>query len=680
MIRLFIFTCFLSTTSICLADDGFFGGEGETVWPLTSKQIRMNSEEVNIKPILTNGFITKIEVECIFHFVNTGNEAEVTVGFPNLYYDGVDQDRSRGTINDFKCFVDNQPCMVQIKTGVQNPVYPKMVYPEVFIWKVHFAEGQHRFIKNTYNFRGSGTSDGNVYINYILKTGALWKGSIGSAIISIDIKGLDKDFITIVKPKGGKITGDKIRWILTNFEPKDDLEVIYNNSLAVWVRNTNLAIKNDSLSLMLRQIKSLERISWSKAPQLEEPMMKLAETAKKRFGAPLGFYCEILNEICRQNKNEVERQCMLLLNCLANTEITNEVATTINFIWLAGDICERHLENYKLAKSFYHIYKNIKKDNASIVSLINQRITYCDGKIEFENKWLPGNKEKELPRNSVWTLKRISYAATPVKLMNERTLSLKHSIGNVRAMELLENSIIMIPYPSYNLCFYNTLSGQIEREIPPDSFGSTFIFTASCNKEIVFAYPANISDSRIVYRDRLGAVTTSWPVIDYESMGIASDNEGNIITYSSYPGSTKFEVYSRKSNGSFEMKYTSNSGDNKTRRIAALCIDDQGSIYLSDTQSNSVIKISKDGNVCEEWLGISFLKLRWGKDKKIYGFTGDNDKLLYVLDTSGKVKKIFSTNDNKPFFPGLTDFIIKNDSIYICGNFERQVVKYSLAP
>src|ERR1035441_1653764 len=59
------------------SDDTAFGGFGDTVFPVRSTNVRMDSEKVHL---WQRRF--KVRVECEFVFINDGPEERLQVGFP----------------------------------------------------------------------------------------------------------------------------------------------------------------------------------------------------------------------------------------------------------------------------------------------------------------------------------------------------------------------------------------------------------------------------------------------------------------------------------------------------------------------------------------------------------------------------------------------------------------------
>jgi hypothetical protein len=199
----FLLLFFISTTS---ADDTEFAGEGETVWPIESKEIEMVAETVLVQPAEIGW-----DANCIFILKNTGESTEVQVGCPDVTDEGPGADLTEGTIKSFRCFVDGKEVQVEHKAGINDSLNSRLTYPFAYVWRMSFKKGQVRAVRNTYNFGGLYISDGTIELTYILKTGALWKGKIGVADIIFNLGKLDPRFTNSIKPPGYMI---KNFWIM----------------------------------------------------------------------------------------------------------------------------------------------------------------------------------------------------------------------------------------------------------------------------------------------------------------------------------------------------------------------------------------------------------------------------------------------------------------------------------
>jgi len=67
-----------------------------------------------------------------------------------------------------------------------------------------------------------------------LKTGALWKGNIGKADITVEFlphPGVNlADIVGIIIPRGYSIKGNKVVWHFSDFEPDEDIRISYQRN------------------------------------------------------------------------------------------------------------------------------------------------------------------------------------------------------------------------------------------------------------------------------------------------------------------------------------------------------------------------------------------------------------------------------------------------------------------
>ncbi len=193
-------------------DDSAMEGVGGVLKPMHGHpSVRMVSEEVHIK-------LPQDVVEASFTFRNDGPPVTVLIGFP-------EQGKGGGytQFDHFRSTVDGHP--LKVRRYVQQRPGEDGNYKYWWIKRVHFNRGQTRVVLNRYEGGEFVTSAGVVGFNYILRTGASWKGPIGRARILCDISGLRDDAPLHFSPSGYRRVGDTVIWDLRNFKPKQDIEI-----------------------------------------------------------------------------------------------------------------------------------------------------------------------------------------------------------------------------------------------------------------------------------------------------------------------------------------------------------------------------------------------------------------------------------------------------------------------
>ena len=216
---------FFTSTAFAYADDAILGGAGKTVYPITSADIRMVAETVNITVDGMKSF-----VDCEFIFKNEGKAITIEVGFPENVPRKDWGDNTR--IYAFKASVDGKACAVTRKKG-SKPVSDELenlVYPYWHTFKVRLEKNQTVKVKNSYWTYNTMDSMGGISAGYILKTGAVWKGPIGKADINLTIKGFmpyndlfasgDESYAPSEVSSSGVV-----KWRLKDFEPMKDIYI-----------------------------------------------------------------------------------------------------------------------------------------------------------------------------------------------------------------------------------------------------------------------------------------------------------------------------------------------------------------------------------------------------------------------------------------------------------------------
>jgi hypothetical protein len=224
------------------------GGNGYTAFPVDTNKIQMLSEHVKITMGSYNsseggGILRRAFVKCTFVFENTSNkEIKATVGFPTDVYDGFGG-LILPNLNDFSSYIGGYSVKVEIKKEIigEKPkiavTTPTFMYYEGgqekiksyrywYTWDVTFPPLKKIVLKNSYWITLSSDEE-TQWFNYILTTGANWRGNIGKAIIEViypSAKDLKKRVIKI-EPEGYMTFKNKIYWEFKNFKPKMDIKI-----------------------------------------------------------------------------------------------------------------------------------------------------------------------------------------------------------------------------------------------------------------------------------------------------------------------------------------------------------------------------------------------------------------------------------------------------------------------
>jgi hypothetical protein len=211
--------CCLSIVALSVADDGWWsaaGGIGS--FGKSHPTIRMVSEDLKIT--LHNELDAKVVVTFVFR--NEGPATKVTMAFPENY-----ETRTGASLSHFRTWVDGERVKVVRKvTKRSDPHDFDSNGSAAWLKDVRFSANQTRTVKVTYNGWYFGNTSGGRGIEYVLTSGASWKGPIGTCKISVDYSRLTQVSVLYPNLKGVRwhvAKGSILTTTLVNYEPKNEL-------------------------------------------------------------------------------------------------------------------------------------------------------------------------------------------------------------------------------------------------------------------------------------------------------------------------------------------------------------------------------------------------------------------------------------------------------------------------
>jgi hypothetical protein len=231
-------------------DIGIFGGVGQSVFPITSEDIRMASERVTIAvgpPGKGGGFadlpLLNVNAQFVFHN-ESANRLNVQMGFPDQQGRVPGERAPRSLVEKLAVRSNGLAVKIETKKGVGPKDASLPHYDQVFVWNCSFAPGEKKKVEVSYIVRMSALSEFDLAdteeeyelttkervrllrfyreilplaysrlaemspedyemlspgrelwmvqsgflwgTGYVLQTGALWKGTIGQAYIEAD--------------------------------------------------------------------------------------------------------------------------------------------------------------------------------------------------------------------------------------------------------------------------------------------------------------------------------------------------------------------------------------------------------------------------------------------------------------------------------------------------------------
>lgn len=266
------------------ANDTAVGGEGSLPIPISQPNIEMFSETIKISgknlnsPSMTGSWY----YDCDFTFKNTSGKAlDIAMAFPFPVNSGESDIAlpagqkfivGKALVYDFIVTVNGKKVSASRRTIAPNQE-KGLYYNDAYFWQAQFPAESTVNIHHEY-FTGA-THDvmGYNWVNYVLKTGALWQhNTIGHTVLEVTPNTptrlcyeVDTDTDVIKpKPEGMQIIGDgadrNYVWDLKQFQPTEDMSLCLFTGVS-YVRNKIIykwLNTNDALNLLAR-LSSKER-------------------------------------------------------------------------------------------------------------------------------------------------------------------------------------------------------------------------------------------------------------------------------------------------------------------------------------------------------------------------------------------------------------------------------------
>jgi hypothetical protein len=166
------------------ANSASYNGVGGTPLPVANRAIRMVKERIHFIQGCGSkrSWIWKVRARYVFH--NTTDRAiELDLGFP-VVAERISGPRPRKVnpfSRDLTARVDGRPVTPRLARHGCDRRDRRHCYDFVYLFPVRFEAGARVSVTYTYAHRSSGDNAWEErFVDYILNTGALWKGPIGS--------------------------------------------------------------------------------------------------------------------------------------------------------------------------------------------------------------------------------------------------------------------------------------------------------------------------------------------------------------------------------------------------------------------------------------------------------------------------------------------------------------------
>jgi len=251
---------------------------------LQPTDIKLTYEKVTVDLTLDSSF-----VHCYFRLHNEGKARKIQIGYPNMsYYSNNNRRNFKSNpinVSENGKKIDNINFYIPDSINLRNNDNNNKPW---YLWDTNFDENETRVIVVTYSLP-QGIVKNNLYykFEYLLSTGAGWKGVIDTAEIIVNLKNFDKDLILKTSPTNFTSKGNQIVWKLHNIEPTsmDDITISYEKKKGQYgerlklVRYPPVVFNNKTiLSYDIRKRNSIDNLKADEIASIS--VLKPADSAK----------------------------------------------------------------------------------------------------------------------------------------------------------------------------------------------------------------------------------------------------------------------------------------------------------------------------------------------------------------------------------------------------------------
>ena len=195
---------------------------------INKSDLNLESEVVNIYTYSDDDFAgppgmkaAYATIEAVFYIKNYGKEQDSILGFPAVL-----EGSKPGPFGDFSAYING--------AKVEHDYTGKLIaspYLEWAVLKTHFKPNETKTISVKHTIYVTGYAAGTLI--YVLKTGALWKDNIKSAVINVDMnQPFSKERLISVSPEGYAISNNVLTWKYHNIKPTEDIKIHYIHDYA----------------------------------------------------------------------------------------------------------------------------------------------------------------------------------------------------------------------------------------------------------------------------------------------------------------------------------------------------------------------------------------------------------------------------------------------------------------
>ncbi len=195
------------------ADDGWLGVHSGVVSLLDDEKAEIIMRSARVDADMTP---ETAWVECNFVFENTGPAQTVLMGFPET--EAAAAPAPGGRLRHFRSWVDGDRVETVWRAGSGRDGDRTAWHTK----QVHFAAGQTRLVRDTYQAEYGGSVAGDNCFYYPMYTGASWRGPIGLMQVTVRLHEFTGKTVSEVRPEPHEREGSTMRWTFRDVEPGED--------------------------------------------------------------------------------------------------------------------------------------------------------------------------------------------------------------------------------------------------------------------------------------------------------------------------------------------------------------------------------------------------------------------------------------------------------------------------
>lgn len=206
--------------------------------PIQAKSInagRKTSVRMESEKVVVDLYNDSSVVKCEFRMKNLGDAEKLQIAFPEMNFYHLRLIRESEKPDKFKVKENGKDVRFYLADSLKNneefrnKIDSYQVIADWYLWDGDFQKGETKTIEVQYSLPyGQRYKSNKRFCTYLLSTGADWNGTIGHAEIVVNLKDIAPDSIVSQNPSGCVVSGNRLVWTFSDFEPTTAHDVIVN--------------------------------------------------------------------------------------------------------------------------------------------------------------------------------------------------------------------------------------------------------------------------------------------------------------------------------------------------------------------------------------------------------------------------------------------------------------------